>query len=101
LKRDGSVEYQRSIQGNTAAGRRVEAKVYEVAELDLGDGCILRNVEAVALPGSDRDILGPSALRQLGSFALQFEPAVLTVSACNSKGLLYVSNAVNRTRASI
>ncbi|MGD8324200.1 MAG: retropepsin-like aspartic protease [Gammaproteobacteria bacterium] len=84
LKREGSVVYRRAIQGNTAAGRRVEAKVYAVAELVLGEGCILRDVEAVTLPGADRDILGLSALRQLGSFAIQFEPAMLTVSVCDS-----------------
>lgn len=84
LKKDGSVVYRRAIQGNTAAGRRVEAKVYAVSELVLGEGCILRDVEAVALPGADRDILGLSALRQLGSFAIQFEPAMLTVTVCDS-----------------
>jgi predicted aspartyl protease len=84
LKKDGSVVYQRAIQGNTAAGRRVEAKVYAISELVLGEGCILRDVEAVTLPGADRDILGLSALRQLGSFSIQFEPALLTVSVCDS-----------------
>lgn len=100
LKKEGSVVYQRAIQGNTAAGRRVEAKVYAVSELVLGEGCILRDVEVVTLPGADRDILGLSALRQLGSFAIQFEPAMLNVSVCESHDNVTLAEIVGEQSAS-
>jgi predicted aspartyl protease len=91
LKRDGATMYERTIRGATASGRVMEAKVYRVSALALGDNCVLRDVEAVALPNADRDILGLSALRRLQPFALQFEPAALTVSACSSSEALQLA----------
>lgn len=84
LKRDRAMTFQRTIRGTTAAGRVMKADVYSISRLTLGGDCVLRNVEAVTLPSADRDILGLSALRRLQPFALQFEPAALTVSACGS-----------------
>jgi predicted aspartyl protease len=82
LKREGTAVFERTIHGATAAGRLMEAKVYRVSALTLGNGCVLRDIEAVALPRADRDILGLSALRRMQPFSLQFEPAALTISAC-------------------
>jgi len=95
LKRDGATAYLRTIRGATAAGRVMQVKVYSVSELALGDRCVLHNIEAVALPGADRDILGLSALRRLQPFAMQFEPAVLSVSACSSPDEVTLATAVN------
>ena len=86
LKRGGATVFKRTIRGATAAGRVMEAKVYWISELALGDGCVLQDVEAVVLPNADRDILGLSALRRLQPFSLQFEPAALTLSACEIAG---------------
>jgi clan AA aspartic protease (TIGR02281 family) len=82
LKSQGHPVYQRTIRGATAAGRVLDAKVFLVSELALGDVCVLRDVEVVLLPGAERDILGLSALRRLQSFSLEFDPATLTASAC-------------------
>ena len=82
LEREGVTAYKRTINGSTAAGRVVKARVFSIASLELGEGCVLRDIEAVALPNADRDILGLSALRRLQSFSLQFEPAALTFSNC-------------------
>jgi len=84
LKRDRAAVFQRTIRGATAAGRVMVVKVYSISELARGDGCVLRGVEAVVVPGADHDILGLSALRHLQPFALQFEPPELRVSACSS-----------------
>ena len=97
LKRNGATTFERTIRGATAAGRVMEAKVYRVSALTLSEGCVLRDVEAVVLPNADRDILGLSALRRLQPFALQFEPAALTVSACSSSEAVKVAaTAVDR-----
>jgi len=82
LKRNGATALQRTIRGTTAAGRSMEAKVYLISELALGETCVLRDIEAVVLRNADRDILGLSALRRLQPFLLNFQPAALTVSAC-------------------
>ncbi len=88
LKRAGATSFARTIHGKTAAGRSLEAKVYAISELALSADCVLRDVEAVVLPNADRNILGLSALRRLQPFALNFEPAELTVStsACSKAG---------------
>ncbi len=78
LKRRGATDFKRSIRGTTAAGRSVEAKVYSISELALGEHCVLHDVEAVVLRNADRDILGLSALRRLQPFSLNFAPATLS-----------------------
>ena len=101
LKRNPATVFKRSIRGATAAGRVMEAKVYSIPELALGADCVLRDVEAVVLPSADRDILGLSALRRLQPFALQFEPAALTMTACDSADALTVASASVERSASM
>ncbi len=84
LKREEGAVYRRSIRGATAGGRVLEVKVYEIAELRLGNGCVLNAVEVVVLPGADRDILGLSALRRLQPFAFEMEPPALRFDACRT-----------------
>jgi len=94
LKKSGASEYIRTTRGATAAGRVIEVKVFSVSTLKLGEQCVLHNIEVIALPGADRDILGLSALRRLQPFAMQLEPAVLTVSACSSPGTAILATAI-------
>lgn len=96
LKREGQTVYQRTIRGATATGRVLDARVFLVSELALGDACVLRDVEVVAMPGAERDILGLSALRRLQPFALQFGPdaPTLTVSACEVSNPVVSANPV-------
>ncbi|MCP5182030.1 MAG: retroviral-like aspartic protease family protein [Pseudomonadales bacterium] len=82
LKEDAGAAYVRAIRGRTAAGRVVNVAVYAIPMLTLGRHCVLRDVEAVVLPGADRDILGLSALRHLQPFSMALEPPTLSVSSC-------------------
>jgi len=100
LKSQGHPVYQRTISGATATGRVLDAKVFLVSELALGDVCILRDVEVVMLPGAERDILGLSALRRLQSFALEFDPATLTASACGARNPLVSAAPADRANRS-
>lgn len=84
LEDEDLVEYVRTIHGKTAAGRTMKVKVFSLSGLTLGDGCEMNDIEAVVLPGADRDILGLTALKQLGRFTLAFEPPALTYSACGA-----------------
>ena len=97
LEAEHLVEYVRTIHGKTAAGRTLKVKVYSLSRLTLADGCELENIEAVALPGADRDILGLTALRKLGRFTLAFEPPALSYSTCDGvkaiRGLLAATPA--------
>lgn len=84
LKKNEAATFLRTIRGATASGRVHEASVYSIAALTLAGECVIHDVEAVVLPGSDRDILGLSALRRLESLALDFSPPMLNASACDS-----------------
>lgn len=81
------VVYLRDIAGSMANGKRLNVPVYRVASLQIGESCVLTDVEVAVLPGATRDILGLSALRKVEPFALQLDPPVLYLSSC-------VSNAV-------
>jgi clan AA aspartic protease (TIGR02281 family) len=78
-------EYLRDIPGATANGRIIKVPIYRVAELKLGDSCLLKAIEIAVLPQGTRDILGLSALRRLEPFALQLDPPELLVSQCSGK----------------
>lgn len=82
LKRETDVDFDRSISGRMANGKLITVPVYRVAQLWLGDGCVLRDVEVTVLSGSDRNILGLSALRKVEPFALQLDPPTLYMSEC-------------------
>ncbi len=82
LKGSRAATYLRSIQGATAAGRVVTAKVFELSELALGEDCVLRAVEVVVLPGSDRDILGLSALKRVEPFTFDLGSSALRFAGC-------------------
>ena len=82
LRENKLTTYLRSIRGATANGRVVKAKVYEVSELALGENCTLKGVEVVMLPGSDRDILGLSALKRVQPFTFDLDPLALRFDAC-------------------
>lgn len=97
LKIQGHPVYQRTIRGATASGRVLDAKVFLVSELALGTACVLRDLEVVLLPGAERDILGLSALRRMQSFALEFEAATLTASACGDSEPLISAAAPDRS----
>jgi clan AA aspartic protease (TIGR02281 family) len=97
LNSQGHPVYQRTIRGATASGRILDAKVFLVSELALGAVCVLRDVEVVLLPGAERDILGLSALRRMQSFALEFDAATLTASACRDSDPLISAAAADRS----
>ena len=76
------VRFLRRISGSMANGRTLEVPVYSVPLLEVGHGCLLRDVEVAVIPGSTRDILGLSALGKAAPFALQLAPPVLMLSEC-------------------
>jgi predicted aspartyl protease len=82
------VVYLRDIAGSMANGKQLNVPVYRVASLQLGESCVLTDVEVAVLPGATRDILGLSALRKVEPFALQLEPPVLYLSSCVSNSLV-------------
>ena len=87
LKDLPGVTYLRNIAGSMANGKQLNVAVYRIASLQLGDSCVLTDVEVAVMPGATRDILGLSALRKVEPFALQLEPPVLYLSSCAADAL--------------
>lgn len=87
LQQDQDASFKRTIRGATASGRIVAAKVFELAELKLGEDCVLRAVEVVVLPGSDRDILGLSALERVQPFTFDIGSSALRFAACGQSAM--------------
>lgn len=80
IKDDPGTVFLRHIQGVMADGKRMRVPLYSIAELQLSEHCILRDVEVAVMRGASRDILGLSALRQMQPLTLQLEPPVLTAT---------------------
>ena len=82
VEKSQGASFKRTIQGATASGKVVKAKVYEVSALSIGDDCVLESVEVVVLPGSKRDILGLSALKRVQPFTFDLDPLALRFEGC-------------------
>lgn len=78
----GLATYVRDLSGQFADGRRRMIPVYRIAEITIGDGCQLRDIDAAVLPGETRYILGLSALNQASPFIFSTAPPVLMLSHC-------------------
>lgn len=84
LKADGMAEFQRSIRVRLANGVVRPVDVYRIDVLELGEGCVLRNVDAAILPGSTRNIIGMNVLKMVDSFSVSFGDSRLTLNGCDN-----------------
>ncbi|MGD9602027.1 MAG: TIGR02281 family clan AA aspartic protease [Gammaproteobacteria bacterium] len=80
LERAGKLTPLRHLRALLANNASVRAPVYRIAELDLGDGCVIRDFEAVALPGARKNILGLSALKSVAPFTVHLDPDQLELT---------------------
>lgn len=83
LEAKGMASYQRSIRARLANGSVKKVPIYQVDAIDLGNGCIIRNVDAVMLGTGTRNILGMNVLKMMDSFSLSSRSATLTIHGCN------------------
>ncbi len=77
------VRHLRAVMANNAT---VRAAVYRVSELRLSEGCVIRDFEAVAIPGAEKDILGLSALKTVAPFTVHLDPSVMEMT-CEGGGV--------------
>ena len=85
LKERGKVDYVKDVGGVMANGMDIVVPIYRIANLNIGCCCILHNVEAAVFEGTERQILGLSALRKVAPFALSVDPAHLILSDCKAR----------------
>ncbi|MGR8935159.1 MAG: retroviral-like aspartic protease family protein [Gammaproteobacteria bacterium] len=82
LKQRGKVDYVKQVGGIMANGTDIIVPIYRIAKLNIGCCCIVHNVEAAVFEGTERQILGLSALKKVAPFALSVDPAHLILSDC-------------------
>jgi predicted aspartyl protease len=82
LRQSGDIEYVKKLTGMMADGSRRTIPVYRLAQVTLGQDCVLHDVEAAVFPRSTRLILGLSALEKAAPFVFSTNPPSLGLSNC-------------------
>lgn len=78
--------YLHDLTGVLANGDHMRVPVYSVSRVQLGDGCMLEEVEVAVFPGNTRQILGLSALSKAAPFVFSTDPPQLQLSNCTIYG---------------
>lgn len=84
LKEKGKADYVKEVGGVMADGTGIIVPIYRITNLNIGCCCIVRDVEAAVFAGTERQILGLSALKKVAPFALSVDPAHLLLSDCKA-----------------
>lgn len=84
LQENGAATYVKDLAGIMADGTRKIVPIYRIADMSIGNGCTLHNVEAAVFPGDTRYILGLSALKLAAPFVFSMEPPSLLLSNCGA-----------------
>lgn len=80
LAAEGALVPVRRVRAVMANNASTTAQVYRVRSLTVGAGCMVRDIEAVAMPGARKNILGLSALRAMAPFTIHLDPLRLEVN---------------------
>jgi gag-polyprotein putative aspartyl protease len=83
LEDRGLAHYERSIRARLATGKTSKVKIYNIATVDLGSGCVMHNIEAARLGTHSRNILGMNVLKRVDSISLSLTTSTLTLSGCS------------------
>jgi hypothetical protein len=83
LQASGSPRYLRDLQGTLANGDVLNVPVYKIANVRIGQECLLKEVDVAVFPGNTRQILGLSALSKTAPFIFSTQPPQLQLSNCH------------------
>jgi hypothetical protein len=87
LMANGEAEFLRNLKAVMADGGQRIVPLYRVSQITLGDGCVIRDIEAAVLPSNSRMILGIHTLQKAAPFGLSFDPPTLSLSQCGAAGI--------------
>lgn len=87
VQQAGSATYVGDLDGRLADGTVLRVPVYRLAEILIGQTCVLRDIDAAVLPGASRGLFGLSALRKASPFLVSFDPPSLRLNNCATMGL--------------
>ena len=82
LKKQGLVEPAGEVAVRVADGRIKLVPVTRIERLDLGQGCEIRDVEAIVLSGKGRNLLGMNVLQRFAPLTLSMAPPSIQLSDC-------------------
>ncbi len=99
LAGEGALTPVRQLRAVMANNSTARAQVYRVNAMRLATGCIVRDFEAVALPGARKDILGLSALRAVAPFTVHLEPLRMEVHCAAPTSAAPISASLNTAAA--
>lgn len=83
LQANGSPRYLRNLKGILANGDVLSVPVYTIANVRIGEECLLDEVDVAVFPGKTRQILGLSALSKTAPFIFSTQPPQLQLSNCH------------------
>ena len=75
--------YLRELIGILANGDHMRVPVYSISRVQLGEACLLEEVEVAVFPGNTRQILGLSVLLKAAPFVFSTDPPQLRLSNCS------------------
>jgi predicted aspartyl protease len=84
LAAEGALTPVRRLRAVMANNATTTAQVYRVSALSVGAGCVVHDIEAVAIPGARKNILGLSALRSMAPFTVHLDPLRLEVNCAST-----------------
>jgi predicted aspartyl protease len=82
LQRKNALVHVDRVAARMADGRLKAMDIYRAQSLQVGDSCELGPVDVAVLPGSQRNILGMSALAKAAPFMLGVNPPSIRLSHC-------------------
>lgn len=82
LQRKNALVHVDRVAARMADGRLKAMDIYRAQSLQIGDSCELGPVDVAVLPGSQRNILGMSALAKAAPFMVGVNPPSMRLSHC-------------------
>lgn len=96
LSASNLAQYDRDLIGVLADGSELRVSIYRISRLELGNGCILEDVEAALFPAK-RQILGLNVLNRAAPFIFSVNPPELVLSHCKPNLVAGVEAAAGLT----
>ena len=80
------VSFIKTVLAVMADGSNIAMPIYRIASLNIGENCVIQDIDVAVLPGQTRNILGLSALKKVAPFSFLMEPPTLILSHCRVAG---------------
>ena len=82
LTSQGNAQFIKNLRGTLADGSQRVVPLYQIAEINLGGNCVIKDIQAAIINGNARQIIGISTLMRAAPFAMSFDPPLLSLNQC-------------------